>query len=91
LEKVYSFEPVPNTLTAQEAKYILGAQAQIWTEFIPTPQQAEYMALPRMCALAEVVWLPKESKDYDDFSQRLKEHVKRLEVLKVNFHPLEKK
>ena len=89
LDKVYSFEPIPDTLTAQEAKHILGAQAQVWTEYIPTPEQAEYMALPRMCALAEVVWTPAEKKNYDCFYKRLASHTERLKVLNVNFRRLD--
>lgn len=90
IDRVYQFEPIPDTLTAQEAKHILGAQAQIWTEHIPTPERVEYMALPRMCALAEVVWTPAEKKDYDCFYKRLDRHTKRLEALNVNFCPLDK-
>ncbi|MBL7215087.1 MAG: beta-N-acetylhexosaminidase [Phycisphaerae bacterium] len=90
LEKVYGYEPIPETLTQEEAKHILGAQAQVWTEYILDAKHVEYMALPRMCALAEVVWTPAEKKNYDDFYERLAEHAKRLEVLDVNFHPLKK-
>ena len=89
LDKVYHYEPVPEALNPEEAKHILGAQGQIWTEYISTPQLAEYMALPRMCALAEVVWTPAEKKDYDNFYRRLRLHIKRLEKLNVNFHPLD--
>ena len=62
----------------------------VWTEYIPTAAHAEYMALPRMCALAEVVWTPAEKKDYDNFCERLTRHAKRLDALKVNYCPLEK-
>ena len=71
LERVYSYEPTPEDLTPEEQKYILGAQGNVWTEYIVTPQQVEYMALPRMAALAEVVWSSKEQRDYDDFRTRL--------------------
>lgn len=90
LEKVYSYEPVPAGLSKEEAKHILGAQAQVWTEYILDPDHVEYMALPRMCALAEVVWTPAEQKDYDNFYERLTEHAERLKTLDVNFHPLKK-
>lgn len=90
LEKVYGYEPVPAGLTPQQTAHILGAQGQVWTEYIPTPDQVEYMALPRMCALAEVVWTPDNLKDYDDFYQRLTAHVQRLKQLDVNFCPLAK-
>ncbi len=71
LKKVYSYEPIPDSLTAEEAKHVLGAQANLWSEFIPTPAHAQYMALPRMAAIAEVAWSPKESKDWNDFSRRV--------------------
>ncbi len=71
LEKVYSFEPVPPELTADEAKYIIGGQANIWTEYLETPAAVEYMAFPRMLALAEVVWSRKEGRDFADFKRRL--------------------
>lgn len=90
LEKVYSYEPIPETLNDDEAKHVLGAQAQIWTEFILDAKHVEYMVLPRMCAMAEVVWTPREEKDYDDFYARLVEHAKRLTIQDVNFHPLKK-
>ena len=68
---VYSFEPVPDSLTAAEGEHVLGGQANIWTEYIPTPNQAEYMLLPRLAALAEVVWSPKASRQWPDFARRL--------------------
>jgi len=85
LEKVYSYEPTPEELNASEAKHILGAQANVWTEYIKTPEKAEYMALPRMCALAEVVWSSKEHRNWKDFNTRLGTHFKRLDQLKVNY------
>ena len=72
LKKVYDFEPVPAALTGEEAQYILGAQANHWSEFISTPEHLQYMMFPRLAALAEVVWSPKESRDWDDFSSRMK-------------------
>ncbi|MBN1479994.1 beta-N-acetylhexosaminidase [candidate division KSB1 bacterium] len=83
-KKVYSYETTPSELMPDEQKYILGAQANIWTEYIKTPDHVEYMALPRMCALAEVVWTLKEQKNWQDFQQRLQTHLKRLDVLNVN-------
>jgi hexosaminidase len=90
LETVYSYEPVPAQLEAQFAKHVLGAQAQVWTEYMPDPKQVEYMAFPRLSALAEVVWSPKDGKDYADFLKRLGAHLQRLQALDVNFRPLEK-
>lgn len=88
LDTVYGFEPVPPTLTEQEATHIMGAQAQLWTEYIPNPKHMEYMAYPRFCALAEVVWSPKSARNYPEFLNRLGEHLKRLDVLDVNYRPL---
>ncbi len=85
LEKVYSFEPVPKELTADEAKYIIGGQANIWTEYIKTPAHVEYMAFPRMLALAEVVWSRAEDKNYEDFQKRLAANLPRLDKQNVNY------
>lgn len=71
VEKVYSFEPVHESLTPEEAKHIIGVQANLWTEYIPTFRQVEYMELPRMAALSEVQWTMPEKKNYDAFLQRL--------------------
>ncbi|HJR61577.1 MAG TPA: beta-N-acetylhexosaminidase [Vicinamibacterales bacterium] len=89
LETVYSFEPVPAELEPQFAKHILGAQGQLWTEYMPTPKQVEYQAFPRMSALAEVVWSPKAARDYGRFLGRLAPHLTRLRMLDVNFRPLD--
>ena len=67
------------------AKHILGAQGNIWTEYMKTSDYVEYMAYPRAAALAEVVWTPKEKQDYEDFLRRLESHYKRLDVLDVNY------
>src|SRR4029078_2421756 len=83
LEKVYSFEPVPPELTAAEAERILGAQCQLWSEYIPTPQHFEYMAFPRITALSEVVWTPATRKDYSTFQTRLAIHERRMRALGV--------
>ena len=79
LKKVYHYEPIPKELTAEESKYVLGAQANLWTEYVTTPSHVLYMVLPRMLALSEVVWSPKESRNWDDFNQRLQAHFTRLE------------
>jgi len=86
LEKVYEFEPIPDELSKQEEKYILGAQGCLWTEYIKTPEDVEYMAIPRMSALAEVVWSSKKNKNFDDFFNRMKFHYDRLDVIGVNYH-----
>ena len=85
LRKVYSFEPVPSGLAPEFAGHILGAQGNLWTEMVPNLKHAEYMIFPREFALAEVVWSPKESRDYDDFLRRLKTDERRLDQLGVNY------
>jgi hexosaminidase len=85
LEKVYGFEPTPAELTPEQAKHILGAQANVWTEYMQTTDYVEYMAYPRACALAEVLWSSKENKSYDDFLGRLQTHFQRLKALNVNY------
>lgn len=82
---VYSYEPVPAGLDAGEAKYIKGAQANVWTEYILNPEHVEYMVYPRATAMAEVLWSPKEKRNYDDFVERLKQHLRRLNIKKVNY------
>jgi hexosaminidase len=85
LDRVYAYEPVPDTLTADEARHIIGAQANVWTEYLKTPAQVEYMALPRMLALAEVVWSPRESRDWADFARRLPAELAALDRIGVNY------
>jgi hexosaminidase len=85
LEKVYSYEPVPEGLDAAGSQFILGAQGNVWTEYIPNPQQAEYMALPRMAALAEVVWSPAGPRNWDAFLRRLTGNLRVLDYLGVNY------
>ncbi|HQL96269.1 MAG TPA: beta-N-acetylhexosaminidase [Candidatus Hydrogenedentes bacterium] len=90
LKKAYSFDPVPGELDAAAAARVLGAQAQLWSEYILTPEHCEHMAFPRACALAEIVWTPQADRDYEDFTARLAEHLKRLKNAGVNFRPLDK-
>lgn len=71
VEKVYGFEPVATELEKEEKKYILGVQANMWTEYIATPEHVEYMMVPRIAALAEVQWMMPEEKDYQEFLKRL--------------------
>ena len=85
LEKVYAFNPIPEELSSEEAKFILGAQGQIWTEFIVEESKVEYMMFPRACALSEVVWSSKGANNYKDFLKRLEIHLKRLKALEVNY------
>lgn len=85
LEKVYSFDPVPKELTADEAKYILGGQGNIWTEYMKTPEKVEYMAFPRVVALSEVLWSRPEDKDFLDFGWRLSKQLPRLDAQNVGY------
>lgn len=87
LKKVYDYEPIPKELNAAEAKFVLGAQANLWAEFITTPEHVEYMVLPRMLALAEVVWSPKENKNWDNFNLRLKNQFKAFEQKGLHYCP----
>ena len=89
LKMVYDFEPVPDDIDPDKRHLILGGQANIWTEYIKTPEQVEYMALPRMCAMAEVLWSPKSKKDYNNFFQRLEKHTKRLDRMGINYRKLD--
>jgi hexosaminidase len=91
LAKVYSYDPTPAALTPDEARHVLGVQAQIWTEYIPMPPNVEYMAYPRACALAEVAWSPVAGKDYSDFLVRLGQHLRRLDGLDVHYRPMDTK
>ena len=85
LEKVYHFNPIPEELSDQEASYVLGAQGNVWTEYMQTEKQVEYMAFPRVVALSEVVWSSPENKNYTDFINRLEQYLKRLDLLDVNY------
>ena len=85
LKKVYSFEPIPAELSEEEAKRVLGTQGNLWSEFIPTPEHAEYMAVPRMLALSEVAWTIKKKRDFNNFNRRLQEHFKILDYKNINY------
>ena len=85
VEKVYSYEPTPSELSAEERKYILGAQGNVWTEYMPTWNLVEYNVLPRMTALSEVVWSTKKNRNWEDFHKRLKYIVKRYDALGYNY------
>ena len=85
LEKVYSYDPTPAELKPDETKYILGSQVNLWTEYVDTPEQAEYMTFPRACAMSEVTWTTLINKNFVDFGRRLETHFKRLDRLNVNY------
>ncbi|HMS02898.1 MAG TPA: beta-N-acetylhexosaminidase [Gemmatimonadaceae bacterium] len=90
LDTVYTFEPIPPDLTEEQARHVLGAQAQHWTEYMRTPRHVEYMAFPRLGAFAEVVWTRRSRKDLTNFHERLRVHMQRLAALGVDARPLER-
>jgi len=85
LAKVYSYEPVPKELNAEDAKYVLGAQGNVWTEYMNNPRKVEYMLFPRLAALSEVLWSPKEKKDWNDFEKKLPLLLKKYDRLGINY------
>jgi hexosaminidase len=85
LEQIYNFEPIPAKLPARFDDHILGAQGNLWTEYVPNIHHAEYMIFPRELALAEVTWSPKDARNWDGFLQRLDTDDQRLDELGVNY------
>jgi hexosaminidase len=85
LEKVYEFEPVPEELTAEEAEHVLGAQGNVWTEYMKTSEYVEYMVFPRMLALSEVVWSAREARDWTRFVSALPSQFQLLDGQRVNY------
>ena len=85
LEKVYEFEPIPSEISAEHAHHVLGGGGNLWTEYVPNYGHAQFMAYPRACALAETLWSPKESRNFADFTARLKAHTKLLDILGVTY------
>ncbi len=88
LRTVYALEPTPAALPPDRHRRILGAQGNLWTEYLFTPADVEYFAFPRACALSEVVWSPAAARDYAGFRSRLARHLERLDALQVRFRPL---
>ncbi len=88
LENVYSYNPVPDSLSEDAKKHILGAQANVWTEYLTNENKVEYMVFPRLCAMSEVLWSPAETHDYNGFLIRMDDEVKRLEKYRINYRPL---
>ena len=81
LSKVYSYDPIPDVLTPDQQKYVIGVQANLWTEYIPTENKVEYMILPRMLALSEIAWTPLDHKNFNDFANtRLPGHLAKLDA-----------
>jgi hexosaminidase len=84
LRMMYDYNPIPEVLTLEEQKYIIGVEGCVWTEYMPTPERVEYMAWPRMCAIAETGWTRQE-KDWDGFTRRLEKHFGRLDGMEVGY------
>ncbi len=86
MKKVYSFDPsLKDSLTKEEQNHVLGVQANLWTEYVPTEAQAEYMMFPRLAALSEVAWTKRENKEWNDFSKRLEKQFLRYNSLELNY------
>lgn len=85
LSKVYKFDPVVEGMTKEEANHVLGGQANLWSEYIPTTSHSQYMIYPRLAALAEAVWSPKENKDWNDFSGRIETMFTRYGLMGINY------
>jgi hexosaminidase len=85
LSKIYGYDPVPEILSEQEAGHILGVQGNVWTEYMTTPQQVEYMVFPRIAALAEIAWTSPSDKNLGDFRRRLKDLVRQYEAEGINY------
>jgi hexosaminidase len=90
LQRVYQFDPVPQALPPEFHSHILGGQANLWSERIPNLRHVEYMMFPRLAALAEVTWSPRELHDWEDFKSRAALNEKRLDALGVNYRPVSK-
>lgn len=90
LERVYLFEPMPENLAPESQSHVLGGQANLWTEYIPNLRKVEYMTFPRLEALSEADWSPKDECNWDDFKARAALNEKRLDALNVNYRPIAK-
>lgn len=92
LERVWSYSPVPEAIPEDKRHHVLGAQCELWTEYVPSPEHAEYLYFPRVCAFSEVVWSGAASArgaEFSEFERRLRSHLTRLDALGVNYRPLE--
>ncbi len=91
LEAVFNYNPMPQELPKDKHQYILGAQGNVWTEYMPTSNHVEYMAYPRLCALSEVVWTADDNRNFEAFEKRMDRHYQRLDSWGVNYRPADKK
>jgi len=89
LEKVYQYDPIPQAITYENEKHVLGVQGQLWGEYISNSDHLEYMTYPRAIALAEIAWSQKQLKNYEKFITRLRHHLKRLESRGINYRQLD--
>ena len=85
LDTVYNYHPVPRELNDSEAHYVLGAQGNVWTEYMSNPKKVEYMIFPRMSALSEVLWSPKDSRDLNRFRSELPDLYKRYQLWDADY------
>ena len=85
LSKSYSFEPNLPELTEEEAKHVVGIQANVWTEYMNNIKYVEYMTYPRALALSEIAWSPKAPKDYPAFKKRVEAHLPYMDAKKINY------
>ncbi len=87
LQMVYNYEPVPQEVSADNARHVLGAGGCLWSETIPNYARLQYQTYPRACAIAELTWLDPKQKNWEDFQKRVDTHLKRLKVQAVNYYP----
>ncbi|MFT7162475.1 MAG: hexosaminidase, partial [Bacteroidia bacterium] len=85
LSKVYTFDPIVESMTAEQAKHVLGGQANLWTEYMSTSAQLEYMIYPRVAALSEAVWSTKDNRRWDDFANRVESLLDRYSQMDINY------
>ncbi len=85
LKKVYEFSPVVDSMSVKQKEHVLGGQANLWSEYIPTDSHSEYMMFPRLIAMSEVLWTPEEKLDWEDFSERLPKLLPRLDIMDINY------
>ncbi len=85
LADVYNYEPIPAELSAEQAKYIWGGQGCLWSEYITNPAKVQYQLFPRLDALSEILWSPKEKRNYSDFQKRLKTQFKRYDLTGITY------
>ena len=86
VETIYKYEPLPSQLSADEQKYVIGAQANVWSEYMSNPSKVEYMIFPRLTALSEVLWSTKDSRNWNDFKNRLQQQYKRYDLWDVRYN-----